>query len=126
MNAVLDASALLAFLHDEAGADQVAASLDSALVSAVNWTEVVQKALQRGVRVEGMATELAEIGVTFEPFTLAQADLAASLWDSTRHAGLSLADRACLALALERGYPVLTADRIWTKLELNLEIALIR
>jgi PIN domain nuclease of toxin-antitoxin system len=123
---VLDASALLAFLHDEPGSDRVRLALDSAVVSAVNWSEVVQKSLRRRVDVDGMAEELSEVGVVVEPFTTAQAEVAARLWEKTRGLGLSLADRACLALAIERGAAVLTADRTWAELDLGIEIRLVR
>lgn len=126
MTVVLDTSALLTFLHDEPGADRVRASLDGAVVSAVNWSEVVQKSLWRHVDVHGMAEELAQVGVVFDPFTRAQAEVAARLWRETRGLGLSLADRACLALALERGAAVLTADRAWADLDLNIEVVMVR
>ncbi len=63
MTMVLDASALLAFLHDETGADRVMESLDSALVSAVNWSEVVQKSIRRQVDINGMQEEFFDAGV---------------------------------------------------------------
>ncbi len=102
MTFVLDASALLAFLCDEPGAVRVRKALDGSLVSAVNWSEVVQKSLQRQVDVAGMRDEFCEVGVVFEPFTPAHAEIAAHLWAKTQDLGLSLADRACLALAIER------------------------
>lgn len=126
MRLVLDASALLAFLHDEPGAERVWQALEEAAVSAVNWAEVVQKSLRRQASVIGMREEFSEAGVVFEPFTLEQAEIAAHLWEKTRHRGLSLADRACLALALERKAPVLTADRNWGELGLGIETQLVR
>lgn len=126
MNLILDASALLALLHEEPGAETVEQGLDGALVSAVNWSEVVQKSLKRQADVSWMREGFAEVGVVFEPFTLAQAELAAQLWDKTRQYGLSLADRACLALAMERKAPVLTADRAWSKLDLGVDIQFVR
>lgn len=123
---VLDASALLAFLHEESGGELVATALKEGLVSTVNWAEVIQKAMQQDVPIDGMATELQEIGVSFVPFSAGQAELAASLWQVTRGRGLSLADRACLALAIERNARVYTADRVWADLELDLEIQLLR
>ena len=68
MGVVLDASALLAYLHEEPGGERVAQVLDGSLVSAVNWAEVVKKSLERGVTVEGMQLEFAAVGVRFEPF----------------------------------------------------------
>jgi PIN domain nuclease of toxin-antitoxin system len=117
---------MLAFLHDEPGAERVRAALAGALISAVNWSEIVRKSLQRQVDIAGMREELAETGVGFVPFTAEQAKVAARLWAQTHSRGLSLADRACLALALERGLPVLTADRVWAELGLALDIRLIR
>ncbi len=126
MITVLDASALLAFLHDEPGAGQVSAVLDGARVSAVNWSEVLQKSLRRLASIEGMEQDFRDIGVIFEPFTATQAALAASFWSDTHQLGLSLADRACLALARESSAQVLTADRAWSQLDLGVEIRIIR
>jgi len=126
MSVVLDASALLAFLHNEPGGEQVSSVLDGAWVSAVNWSEVLQKSLQRKVDIDGMQQEFTEVGVVFEAFTARQAEIAARLWANSRIHGLSLADRACLALALDKRQPVLTADRTWGKLDLDVEIRLLR
>lgn len=126
MGAVLDASALLAWLHDEPGGESVAAVLDGALVSAVNWSEVVQKLLQHDADVEGLLEDVAELGVTIEPFTSSHAHANARLWAATHGAGLSIADRACLSLAEERGLPALTADQAWSSLTLDVRIELIR
>ena len=123
---VLDASALLAFLHDEPGGEKVSPALDGARVSAVNWSEVLQKSLQRDVDVAGMRQEFTEVGVNFEPFTPQQAETVAWLWSHTRNHGLSLADRACLALAMDKGLPVITADRAWGRLNLDIEIRVLR
>ena len=126
MSVVLDASALLAFLHEEPGGERVSSVLEGAHVSAVNWSEVLQKALQLDVEIDGMQQEFVDVGVTFEPFTPEQAETAARLFTRTRGHGLSLADRACLALALEMGLPVMTADRAWARLGLDLEVDVIR
>lgn len=126
MTQVLDASALLSFLHNEPGSGRVQRALDGAVVSTVNWEEVIRKSLQRQIHITGMREEFTDIGVTFEPFTPAHAEVAARLWEKTRGHGLSLADRACLALAIERQAAVLTADRTWTKLGLDIEIHLLR
>ncbi|WP_018878334.1 PIN domain-containing protein [Thioalkalivibrio sp. ALE28] len=126
MTIVLDASAVLAFLHDELGGDRVARALDGGCVSTVNWSEVLQKSLQRKVDVQGMQQEFIDVGLLFEPFTAQQADLAAQLWESSRRHGLSMADRACLALARDKALPVLTADRAWTHLDLDIEIHPVR
>lgn len=126
MSVVLDASTVLAFLHDEPGSPVVSQALEGALVSSVNWSEVLQKALDRSVSVDGMQQEFVDLGVTFEPFTQDHAEIAAQLWSKTRSYGLSFADRACIALASTRNVPVLTADRAWGQLKLNVEIRMIR
>lgn len=122
MTTVLDASTLLAYLHDEPGGAVVSRVLDGACVSSVNWSEVLQKALQRKVDIRGMQQEFSDIGLRFEAFTPQQAEIAARLWPSCRHLGLSLADRACLALAMEKKLPVLTADQAWGRLDLDLDL----
>lgn len=126
MSVVLDASALLAFLQQEQGSDPVARALDGARVSTVNWCEVLQKSLHRNVGVEGMHDAFLDLGVLFISYSARQAELAAQLWSRTRFLGLSLADRACLALAMDESLPVMTADRAWAELELDLEIRLLR
>ena len=126
MTLVLDASSVLAFLHDEPGAERVWSVLSQAVVGTVNWSEVVQKALRRQVDITGMREEFVQAGVVFSPFTVEQAEIAALLWDKTRHLGLSLGDRACLALAMEHQLPILTADRAWSGLDLDLQIQLVR
>ena len=126
MTLVLDASALLAWLHRESGGERVAAVLDGASMSAVNWSEVIQKSLQKGGEVRGMLDEVTDLGLAIEPFTATQAEQAARLWAQTRGLGLSLGDRACLALAMDRSAPVLTADRDWGDLALGVEVQLLR
>jgi PIN domain nuclease of toxin-antitoxin system len=123
---ILDASALLVFLHNEPGAERVRIALDSARVSTVNWAEVLQKSLRRQVDINSMQEEFTEIGVTFEPFTPNQAELVAHLWEKTRQFRLSLADLSCLALAMEQEAAVMTADRAWANLDLGIEIQLVR
>ena len=126
MSVILDASALLAFLHDEPGGERISPVLEGAHVSAVNWSEVLQKSLQRDVDIDGMQQEFTEVGVIFEPFTPEQAETAARLFTRTRNHGLSLASCACLALAVDKGLPVLTADRAWGKLKLDVAIQVVR
>jgi len=126
VSVVVDASSLLAFLNDEPGADAVWSALAGGLVSTVNWSEVVQKSLQREADVVGMRQDFSEAGLSFMPFTAEQSEIAAELWQSTRRFGLSLADRACLALARERQLSVLTADRAWTEMDLGFDVRLIR
>lgn len=123
---VLDSSALLAYVFGEPGATELDLMFESALVSAVNWSEILQKAGQRHGEPRRTATLLLAGGVTVAPFDRAQAEGAAALWQQTRAKGLSLADRACLALGLSRGVPVITADRAWAELRLDVDIVVIR
>ena len=124
---VLDASALLAVLNQEAGAEEVLPLLSGALMSAVNWSEVVQKALARGVAVgPRMRLDVEAIGVRILPFEVGDADLTAQLWRSAPRAGLSLGDRACLALARQRDGVAVTADRAWAELALDVPVRVVR
>ena len=125
MKWVLDASALLALLRDEEGAAIVAEALEQgASMSTVNWAETLSRLLDYGQDVDEVS-QLADI-LALEPFDQTQAEESARLRPATRMAGLSLGDRACLALTRTRGVPVLTADRGWAGLEAGVEIRLIR
>lgn len=109
---VLDASALLAFLHGEAGADAAEAALVAgARCSAANWSEVAQQVLARGGNWDLARALLLSYGLTVEPVTADDAESAARLW--RRGAGLSLGDRLCLALAQRLDLVALTTDRAW-------------
>lgn len=112
MSAVLDASALLAFLQGEVGADRVEALLENAAhCSSVNWSEVAQKILAGGGDWPLAAALLTSYGLRVEPATVTDAERAAELWQ--RGSGLSLADRFCLALGERLGTTVWTADTAW-------------
>ncbi len=128
MTPVLDASAVLALLYREPGHDQVAGLLDGAVVCTVNWTEIVQKLAQRGHPDPSAAVEgVRSLGVHVLPFTPADAVCAGLLWSRTRSAGLSLGDRACLAVA--QGIPegvAVTADQAWIGLDQEVTVQLIR
>lgn len=114
---VLDASALLAWLQSEPGAERVDPS--GAAMSSVNWSEVVQKSAQRGVDTARPRTDLEALGLAIALFSATDAEAAAALYPSTRAHGLSLADRACLALARKLGVPAVTADRAWSDLDVS-------
>ena len=126
MIAVLDASALLAFLQDEPGGEIVDTFLSNARLSTVNWAEVVQKSVARGVDVRGMKEDIEALGVIIQPFTIEQAQIAGNLWSETKTLGLSLGDRACLALGLQMRAAVLTTDQVWANLKLDLDIRVLR
>jgi PIN domain nuclease of toxin-antitoxin system len=122
----LDASALLAVLNREPGSDQVVPLLDRAVMSAVNWSETVQKALARNVPADGLRQDVEGLGVTIVPFTVGDAERAAQLWVQTQALGLSLGDRACLALAQREAVPAVTTDRVWAGLSLGVRITVVR
>ena len=128
---VLDASALLALLLHEDGGEQVAKALPrGAAISALNWAEVLTRLIDLGgdpVEITARALPAAAAGaVEVVPFDEAGARETARLRLKTRSLGLSLADRAALALAKTRGVPVLTADRAWRSLRLPIKIDVIR
>lgn len=123
---MLDASAILALVNSEPGGEAVQDLIGGAIVSAANWSEILQKSAALGLNLEQVAAGLRGLGVAVVPFGAADAEATARLWPLTRHAGLSLADRACLALAQRLGVPAYTADRAWAPLQIGLEIQLIR
>lgn len=126
MIAVLDASALLVVLHNEIGAAAVEPLLHGAMVSAVNWSEIVQKAASRGVDVSQLRDEVEALGVHVAAFDADAAEATAHLWALTREAGLGLGDRACLALAHAVGGTAVTADRAWGTLDVGVPVQLVR
>ncbi|MFZ0805326.1 MAG: type II toxin-antitoxin system VapC family toxin [Candidatus Sulfotelmatobacter sp.] len=128
MNSVVfDASAIIALLNQEVGADQLTPAIVShAVGSTVNLAEVQSKFVHEGIP-EDKAWQAALCSVQEGvPFTAQQAKTAGSLIALTRPLGLSLGDRACLALALERKATVYTADRSWKKLNIGVRIHVIR
>lgn len=129
---VLDASALMAILHAEDGASVAIEAIgEGAAVSVVNWAEVLSKLAEAGKDPESAAAELRRAegsrrALSIEPLTAADCVAVARLRPVTRRQGLSLADRACLALAERLEVPALTADREWLKADVAAEIRLIR
>lgn len=129
---VLDASALLAYLYGEEGAEAVRDSLASGCrMSIVNWSEVLSKVADAGDSPRDLVAQLEEsrllgTSLRLEEFSEADAMLVAELRPKTKHLGLSLGDRACLALGRRLSVAVVTADRDWKTLEGDDEIQLIR
>ncbi len=123
---VADASAVLALLQREPFRHFDAERLVGALISAVNLSEVLGRLRAGGLSEVEAEAAVDALDLHTVPFDKLQAGIAAGLLASTRRAGLSLADRACLALGLHLGRPVVTADRAWTNLQLGAEIILIR
>lgn len=113
-------------LLDEPGGEVVESLLDGAVVSTVNWSEVLARYAILGLGTAGRDAEIQALGVSLAPFTSRQAEVAAGLAQITRAAGLSLGDRACLALALDLGGRPVTADRAWAEVDLGLAITMIR
>lgn len=123
---VLDASAILALVKGEPGADRVRGRANRSVASAVNVAEVGAKLSDWGLSEKDLRYAIANLGISVAPFDAAQAYASADLRAATRACGLSLGDRACLALARSAGLPALTCDRIWNGADLDVEIELIR
>lgn len=124
----LDSSAVLAVLNGEPGSDEVDRFLSGGecALSTVNLSEVATKLIERGATLAEVHQALRAIRITLHPFDELDAFEAASLRPLTRHAGLSLGDRACVALAARLGTPVVTTDRSWTTANLPVEVILAR
>jgi len=126
---VLDASAVLAVIFGEAGADRVAGHLPGARISAVNAAEAMTKLVDLGMPDETVDAIFDGLQLTILPFETAHARESARLRRVTRAAGLSLGDRACLAVARHLDAPAFTTDRAWSRLdgaEVGVTIELLR
>jgi len=123
---VLDASAVIAQLRGEPGADQVVGQLRGAYLSAVNLAEIAQRLINDGASDAAALETLDDLPCKVVPLDEPMAIRAGLMRRSTPRRGLSIGDRACLALAEKMGLPVLTADRAWADLDLGVEIVLIR
>lgn len=122
----LDASALLAFLFREAGHERVVTALDACCMSTVNLAEVLGRFARDGHDAQQVLERLMATAIEFVPLTATDAVLVAGLLPQTQPLGLSLGDRACLALAMTRGIPALTADRAWREIDIGVVITVIR
>ena len=123
---VLDASAILALLNGEPGSRVVEESLAEAAVSAVNLSEVVAKLSERGMPESAIRIALDGLGLEVHPFDTTAAYSAGTMRRARRAHGLSIGDRACLALGISLSAPVLTADLDWKKLKVGARVRVIR
>jgi PIN domain nuclease of toxin-antitoxin system len=124
--AILDASAIMAVVFQEPGEAVVRGIGRETAASAVNISEVYARAVERGSTEALVGLAISTLAINVCQFDALDALEAARLRPRTRHLGLSLGDRACLALAQRLGLPVLTADRRWAKLDIGVEVRLIR
>jgi PIN domain nuclease of toxin-antitoxin system len=123
---VLDASALLALINQEAGAEKVAAVMSSSCMSTVNVAEVISKLIDKGLSEIEIQDMFEILSLPIIPFDEEQGFIAGLLRTQTRSLGLSLGDRACLSLAIQQRMSVLTADLVWSGLKLGVNIQIIR
>jgi ribonuclease VapC len=127
VSSVLDASAVLALIQAEPGSARVQQAIeDGAYISAVNVTEVVTRQIDRGASESDARANVEDLEMQIVPFDEELAYRAARLRSTTRAVGLSLGDRACLALAERLGLSALTADRAWGALQISIQVDLIR
>ena len=123
---VLDASAVLTILNQEPGKERVEAILGQAVVSTVNVAETIERLMDAGMSEANAKLSLELLHLEVIDFDIEMARLAGSLKLSTKRLGLSLGDRCCLALGLVRGNSVVTADRLWAKLKLGIQVEVLR
>ena len=116
---VFDASAILALLRDEPGADVVAQYIGDGLISAVNLQEVIKGLLRREVPIDAALAMLDALHLDVREHGRDDAVAAAKLYPATKQFGSGLGDRTCMALAIAEGLPVLTADREWARIEIQ-------
>ena len=126
MSVVFDSSALLAVIFQEDGAEVAARRLSGGIVSAVNASEVIARLVDFGTSGEDARNALLNFGLEIHPFDTVLAVAAGQLRAAAREKGLSLGDRACVALAIREQARIVTADRAWAELDLGLEVELIR
>lgn len=123
---VLDASVLLAAILEEPGHEAVLELREPALLSAVNLAEARARLVDRGFDRESIDTSMSLLNMQIVDFDAELAAISADLRPATRAAGLSLGDRACLALARKRGAIALTADRTWARIETPVQVRVVR
>lgn len=123
---VLDSSAVLAVLLNEDGAEKALQYFQSGLCCSVNVTEIVTRLVDKGRTPDEAVSDFVDTGIDIDGFDPELALLAGRLRAITKHKGLSLGDRACLAMAIRKGAVAVTADRDWVDLDVGCKIELIR
>jgi PIN domain nuclease of toxin-antitoxin system len=124
---VLDASAILAIVFHEPGAEKLTGDImDNAVVSTVNLAEVQSKLIKKGYSSQGAWEDTLRLVTTVEPYTREHARIAGDLIATTGKYGLSLGDRSCLALAIALQAPVYTTEQLWRNLKVGVPIHVIR
>ena len=123
---VIDSSAVLALLNQENGSEEVSQFIGNAAISTVNLSEVVAKLAEAGIPEEDISQILSSLSLEVVLFSEEQALKAGMLRPSTKSKGLSLGDRACLALGISLNLPILTTDRLWSSLSLEVEVRVLR
>lgn len=118
-NVVLDASALLAMFNSEPGKEMVEEVLSNSIISAVNVSEVIAELQKLEIAVDEARKMIETVVHEVVPFDLEQAALTAALKSDTQQFGLSLGDRACIALGQLKNCPIYTADKIWSKMKIK-------
>ena len=123
---VFDSSVVLAWLLREAGSNLILAHIPDAVISSVNAAEAQTRMVRQGTNPKAAWKSILSSVRAIIPFDAAQAELAGTLVGQTQPHGLSLGDRACLALGLAMKAPVYTADRAWAQLQVGVEVRLVR
>jgi len=121
---VLDASAVLAWMFTERGAETVEKVLAESAVSTVNLAEVLYRCDEEGMRTDGLEEDLGSLGVWLVPFEVADARLAEEVRRAGRHESLRLAlgDCCCLATGIRLNVPVVGGDQAWERLRLGIDV----
>ncbi|PAX08981.1 VapC toxin family PIN domain ribonuclease [Sphingomonas lenta] len=123
---VLDASALLCLLNNEPGADQVVNALTRCVIGTTNLAEVVSKLRERGLPLDEVREALGGLHLDIRPLSPAQALIIGDLRPSTKQLGLSLGDRACLALAIDLNAEMFTTDGDLASVDVGISITHLR
>lgn len=123
---VFDSSTVIAILNKEPGHDMAEKLISQSLISTVNVTEVAKHLSERIDVFAAVQTVLKSLKYQIIAYSNEQAEYAGFLYRTTAKYGLSLGDRACLALAISKNLPVVTTDKIWANIDLPIDVTLLR